>query len=108
MQVETQSLINLHYMYHYHAAGVLARAGRCIFKLSYETDTYYVVVGGGSEQAAERDDRRQTGEVHEEEGGDALDVKPVLVVAQVPLGLQLHVVNQTSKQPAHAPHGNRR
>ena len=63
------------------------------------SETYYVVVGGGSEQTAKRDDGRETGEVHEEERRDTLHVKTVLVVAHVPLRLQLHVLDQTSEQP---------
>jgi len=64
------------------------------------SETYYVVVGGCSEQSAECDDWCQTGEVHEEKGGNALDVETVFEVAQVPLRLQLYVLNQTSEQPS--------
>jgi len=62
--------------------------------------TYNVVVRGSAEQTTERDDWSQAGKVHEEESGNTLDMKSVLVVAHVPLGFQLHVVNQTSKQSA--------
>ena len=61
---------------------------------------YDVVAGCGAQQTAEGDDRRQTGEIHEEEGGDALDVEGVLEVAQVPRHLALHVRYQASEQSA--------
>ena len=61
-------------------------------------DTYDVVVCGGSQQTAERDDGRETGEVHEEERGNALNMQSILEVAQVPLRFQPDVLNQTAKQ----------
>jgi len=62
--------------------------------------TYNVVVRSSAQQTTERDDWSEAGKVHEEESGNTLDMKSVLVVAHVPLGFQLHVVNQTSKQSA--------
>ena len=62
--------------------------------------TYDVVVGGVPQQAAEGDDGSEAGEVHEEEGGEALGVEGVGVVTQVPRHLPLHVRDQPSKQPA--------
>ena len=62
--------------------------------------SYDVSSGCCAEQPSEGDDGRETGEVHEEAGGDALHVQRVGEVADVPARLALYVVDQSSTEPA--------
>ena len=65
--------------------------------------SHHVLICGGSQQPAKGDDGRETGKVHEEEGGQTLDVQPVLVVAEIQRQLASHIHDQPPKDPAHTP-----
>ena len=61
--------------------------------------THDVVVGGGAEESAEGDDRGEAREVHEEDGGDALDVEGVAHVRPEERHLAPDVADQAAEQP---------
>ena len=56
------------------------------------------LTGGVAEEASEGDDGRETGEVEEEEGGDALDGKTVSIVGNVEGRFSPDVVDQTPEK----------
>lgn len=59
-----------------------------------------MLASGLRQEAAKRNDRGEAGEVQEDPGGDALHGQSVLVVADVPGHLSLHVIDEPAKESA--------